>query len=88
MADLHEIVKGKFVALKGPHMRSYFKDGVQFLAPSHYFELFRKLNVTAVVRLNDEQVYLPSPASLLLCGPPVPLPVSGCAVRPRPWLKT
>jgi hypothetical protein len=56
MADLHEIVKGKFVALKGPHTRSYFKDGVQFLAPSHYFELFRKLNVTAVVRLNDEQV--------------------------------
>ena len=55
MADLHEIVAKKFVALKGPHARSYFKDGVQFLAPSHYFELFRKLNVTAVVRLNDEQ---------------------------------
>ena len=44
------------MALKGPHSRSYFKDGVQFLAPSHYFELFRKLNVSAVVRLNDEQV--------------------------------
>ena len=44
------------MALKGPHARSYFKDGVQFLAPSHYFELFRKLNVSAVVRLNDEQV--------------------------------
>ena len=55
MADLHEIIKNKFVALKGPHTRSYFKDGVQFLAPSHYFELFRKLNVSAVVRLNDEQ---------------------------------
>ena len=52
---MFSVCSNKFVALKGPHARSYFKDGVQFLAPSHYFELFRKLNVTAVVRLNDEQ---------------------------------
>eukprot|EP00287_Rhodomonas_sp_CCMP768_P009957 CAMPEP_0196727112 /NCGR_PEP_ID=MMETSP1091-20130531/8181_1 /TAXON_ID=302021 /ORGANISM="Rhodomonas sp., Strain CCMP768" /LENGTH=454 /DNA_ID=CAMNT_0042069653 /DNA_START=222 /DNA_END=1586 /DNA_ORIENTATION=- len=55
MADLHVIVPGKFIAMKGPHSKSYFKDGVQFLAPSHYFEIFKKLNVSAVVRLNDEQ---------------------------------
>jgi len=55
MADLHEIIPGKFVAMKGPHTKSYYKDGVQFLAPSHYFEIFKRLNVSAVVRLNDEQ---------------------------------
>eukprot|EP00286_Rhodomonas_abbreviata_P010800 CAMPEP_0181318240 /NCGR_PEP_ID=MMETSP1101-20121128/16902_1 /TAXON_ID=46948 /ORGANISM="Rhodomonas abbreviata, Strain Caron Lab Isolate" /LENGTH=453 /DNA_ID=CAMNT_0023425699 /DNA_START=239 /DNA_END=1600 /DNA_ORIENTATION=- len=55
MADLHVIVPDKFVAMKGPHSKSYFKDGVQFLAPSHYFEIFKKLGVSAVVRLNDEQ---------------------------------
>jgi len=55
MADLHEIIPGKFIAMKGPHTKSYYKDGVQFLAPSHYFEIFKRLNVSAVVRLNDEQ---------------------------------
>mmetsp|Transcript_21356 Transcript_21356/g.44866 ORF Transcript_21356/g.44866 Transcript_21356/m.44866 type:complete len:466 (-) Transcript_21356:10-1407(-) len=55
MADLHVIMPDKFVAFKGPHATTYYKDGVQFLAPSHYFELFKKLNVSAVVRLNEEK---------------------------------
>lgn len=55
MADLHVIVPGKFVAMKGPHARATFKDGVQFLPPSRYFNIFEKLGVTAVVRLNSEQ---------------------------------
>ncbi|EKX48042.1 hypothetical protein GUITHDRAFT_106124 [Guillardia theta CCMP2712] len=55
MADLHSIVPNKFVAMKGPHERSYMKDGVQFLAPSHYFDIFKRLGVSAVIRLNDEQ---------------------------------
>lgn len=55
MADLHVIVPGKFVAMKGPHTRASFRDGVQFLPPSRYFDLFAKFGVTAVVRLNSEQ---------------------------------
>jgi len=55
MADLHVIMPNKFIAFKGPHATTYYKDGVQFLAPSHYFELFKRLNVTAVVRLNEEK---------------------------------
>mmetsp|Transcript_30770 Transcript_30770/g.71904 ORF Transcript_30770/g.71904 Transcript_30770/m.71904 type:complete len:592 (+) Transcript_30770:113-1888(+) len=55
MADLHVIVPGKFLAMKGPHARSYFKYGVHFLAPSHYFDIFKKFGVSAVVRLNEEQ---------------------------------
>mmetsp|Transcript_15097 Transcript_15097/g.37794 ORF Transcript_15097/g.37794 Transcript_15097/m.37794 type:complete len:613 (+) Transcript_15097:111-1949(+) len=55
MADLHVIVPDKFIAMKGPHARSYFKYGVHFLAPSHYFDIFKKFQVSAVVRLNEEQ---------------------------------
>ena len=32
-ADLHVIMPDKFVAFKGPHATTYYKDGVQFLAP-------------------------------------------------------
>jgi hypothetical protein len=34
-ADMHVIVPGKFIAMKGPHARTYFRDGVQFLSPGY-----------------------------------------------------
>mmetsp|Transcript_25111 Transcript_25111/g.56686 ORF Transcript_25111/g.56686 Transcript_25111/m.56686 type:complete len:446 (-) Transcript_25111:48-1385(-) len=56
-ADLHEIVPGKFVAFKGPKQETvYHKEtGVMYLAPKEYFTIFQRLDVTAVVRLNEPQ---------------------------------
>ena len=66
--DLVEVVPGKFVAFKGPIGLSGAdcergfrdRDGVREFDPSFYADVFRSLNVAAVVRLNSS-CYDPSP---------------------------
>lgn len=54
-ADMHEIMRGKFVAFKGPKAETKFHHdiGLMDLAPDKYVEALRRLNVSAVVRLNE-----------------------------------
>jgi cell division cycle 14 len=63
--DLVEVVPGKFVAFKGPKDIPAGKEhrdvnGVREFSPSFYVDIFRALNVTAVVRLNSP-CYNPAP---------------------------
>ena len=56
--DLHEVVPGKFVAFKGPQDlagREYRdeRNGDRSFSPEYYLDIFRELNVTTVVRLNE-----------------------------------
>jgi cell division cycle 14 len=62
-ADLHEIVPGKFIAMRGPKdmadgelWRDVYKDG-KFLrrdfSPKHYADILVQFGVQAVVRLNE-----------------------------------
>lgn len=57
-ADLHVIVPGKFVALRGPvdSRRFDVESGLIDMVPEDFFEIFRRLRVEAVVRLNHKQV--------------------------------
>lgn len=56
-ADLHSVVPNKFVAFKGPKKTGAFhrQTGIVDLTPKDYFEIFHRMGVTGVVRLNDEQ---------------------------------
>ena len=56
--DLHIVVPGRFIAFKGPkdlpNGREYHdRDGFRDFSPVYYVDIFRELNVTAVVRLNE-----------------------------------
>lgn len=55
--DLHEVVKGKFLAFRGP---SDSKLCHNTLKPSFYCDIFKAKNVAAIVRLN-ENAYDPKP---------------------------
>lgn len=50
--DMHEVVKDKFIAFKGP---SDDKQTFWTKRPSDYFEVFRGMGVSAVVRLNQKE---------------------------------
>ena len=56
-ADLHEVIPGKFVAFRGPQELGCadYRDrrGHRQFAPSFYVPIFRELNVSAVVQLNE-----------------------------------
>jgi cell division cycle 14 len=63
--DMVEVVPGKFVAFKGPigldtGRRFRDRNGVREFSPSFYADVFRNLNVTAVIRLNSP-CYDPAP---------------------------
>ncbi len=57
-ADLHEVVPGRFIAMRGPRALpagAAFSDtagGVRHFSPAHYAAILRQYNVAAVVRLN------------------------------------
>ena len=65
-ADLHVVVPGKFIAMRGP---KDFRDGVTFkdtltpeghfshrdFSPAHYADILAQFDVTAVVRLNARE---------------------------------
>ena len=53
-ADMHEIMPHKFVAFKGPKAETMFHEdiGLMDLAPDKFFDALRRLNCSAVVRLN------------------------------------
>jgi cell division cycle 14 len=51
--DLTVVVPGKFVHFSGPHDKSKDTDGYPTMTPEHYFPVFKKYNVTDVVRLNQ-----------------------------------
>ena len=64
-ADLHEVVPGKFVAMRGPRdiangklWGDVVRDGAfshRDFSPVHYIDILQQFNVQAVVRLNDPQ---------------------------------
>ena len=65
-ADLHEIVPGKFLAMRGPcdiasgaMWEDVFRDDGSFshrdFSPAHYAEILQQFDVQAVVRLNAPQ---------------------------------
>jgi cell division cycle 14 len=65
-ADLHEIVPGKFLAMRGPRdnvsgalWEDVLRDDGSFshreFSPAHYAEILQQFNVQAVVRLNAPQ---------------------------------
>ncbi|EKX43467.1 hypothetical protein GUITHDRAFT_52246, partial [Guillardia theta CCMP2712] len=54
--DMHEVLKGKFFAFKGPSgRRKYLGSGRYTLLPSDYFDVFRSKNIKTVVRLNNKE---------------------------------
>jgi cell division cycle 14 len=58
-ADLHEVVPGKLVAMRGPRSitdgRGYedTPDGARDFSPAHYADILRQYDVRVVVRLNE-----------------------------------
>jgi len=50
--DMHEVVKGKFFAFKGPTDK---KQGYYTRRPSDYFDVFHVKKIKAVVRLNKKE---------------------------------
>ena len=53
---MHEVVKGKFFAFKGPTgKRKSLGFGRYTLVPRDYFDVFRSKNIRAVVRLNNRE---------------------------------
>ena len=58
-ADLHEVVPGKFIAMRGPVSirggRAYedTASGVRNFSPAHYADILRQYDVQVVVRLNE-----------------------------------
>ena len=58
--DLHEVVPGKFIAMKGPKDlggREYHDDsnGHRNFSPAYYADILHELGVVAVVRLNEPE---------------------------------
>ena len=60
-ADLHEVVPGKLVAMRGPQTiagGATFQDrpdGSRVFCPAHYADILRQYDVQVVVRLNEPQ---------------------------------
>ena len=60
-ADLHEVVPGKLIAMRGPRTvdgGAMFQDllgGSRAFCPSHYAEILHQYDVQVVVRLNEPQ---------------------------------
>jgi len=54
-ADMHEVIRNKFIAFKGPKRETKFHEdiGLMDLAPEKYVDALRRLNASAVVRLNE-----------------------------------
>jgi cell division cycle 14 len=58
--DLDEVIPGKFVAFKGPkdlEGRHYLDDrrGYRDFSPEYYVDIFKHINVSLVVRLNEDE---------------------------------
>ena len=56
--DLHEVVPGKFIAFKGPVDVGPFDyrdsaSGIRTFSPSFYTDIFHKMGVSTIVRLNE-----------------------------------
>jgi cell division cycle 14 len=60
-ADLHEVVPGKFIAMRGPRSLpdgAHFKDtpsGARNFSPAHYADILHQFDVSLVVRLNEAE---------------------------------
>jgi protein-tyrosine phosphatase len=52
--DMNWILPGKFLAFSSPASRRITPDGMIHLTPDDYYPIFKKWNVTAVVRLNKK----------------------------------
>jgi hypothetical protein len=54
--EFHEVVKGKFIAFKGPcdHTEE-FDDGTCTLSATDFVHVFASKNVTDIVRLNSRE---------------------------------
>ncbi len=54
--DLHEVVKGKIFAFRGPTGKQKALGSGRFtLTPPDYFEIFRVKGIRTVVRLNEKE---------------------------------
>jgi cell division cycle 14 len=61
--DMHEVVPGKFIALKGPRdfggdgamLHSDSEGGYRCFSPSYYIDIFNDFGVKTVVRLNEAE---------------------------------
>ena len=54
--DMHEVVKGKFFAFKGPaDERRDLGFGHESKIPNDYLDVFRSKGITCVIRLNNPE---------------------------------
>jgi len=52
--DLNVIVPNKFIAFAGPYFKEFDEEGYPALTPDFYIPIWRKFNVTTVIRLNKK----------------------------------
>jgi len=52
--DFNIIVPGKFIAFAGPSSTSTDVDGYPALTPSYYIKIWKKMNVSTIIRLNKK----------------------------------
>ena len=52
--DLNWVLPNKFVAFSSPYDQPYDKYGNKLFSPKDYISIFKKLGVTAVIRLNNK----------------------------------
>ena len=64
--EFHEVVKGKFIAFKGPcDQKEEFDDVIGMLSATDFVHVFRSKNVTDIVRLNSREYVFNNFASFL-----------------------
>lgn len=51
--DINWIIPDKILAFSSPFSTSNVVEGIQFPTPNDYIPIFKKLNVTLVIRLNN-----------------------------------
>mmetsp|Transcript_52988 Transcript_52988/g.124131 ORF Transcript_52988/g.124131 Transcript_52988/m.124131 type:complete len:448 (+) Transcript_52988:70-1413(+) len=54
-ADMNWIIPGKFLAFMGPSAEPFDRDGQPALMPEDYIEIFKRLHVGLIIRLNHSE---------------------------------
>ena len=52
--DMNWIIPGKFLALSSPSSKPYDDEGYRMFTPKDYIPLFKKWNITHIIRLNEQ----------------------------------
>lgn len=53
--DMHWIIPKKLLAFPGPSSTRYSPEGIQTHVPEDYIEIFKKIGIKLVIRLNKKQ---------------------------------